>query len=298
MTIYTPGKIDKDSNIDPPEVVTDASEPLTCEKKDDVEAPVVLNPKLVRVTYFPRNRRSFCVHLMLTTMVMIILACGAIGAVLFYRHLNRQVYSGRCGVRYSDPAYQELRAGMTEDFEDEIPEPVVAEVPQGLAIQRTSYKMGVFEEAIEVSRYDEYEQLSVPFFDEVRESIVFHDYRANYTAIIDRQLGRCFIMPLNRTAIAPPSDVLDLLEKLMTGYYMKEATVYRHRYRMVRPSLEDLSPFGSRIQEKCGNFRSNRLEKFVSGVFKRSADAADVTLAYGIVSNHATHQEIYKIFIE
>ena len=36
-------------------------------------------------------------------------------------------------------------------------------------------------------------------------------------------------MPLNRTAIAPPSDVLDLLEKLMTGYYMKEATVYRHR---------------------------------------------------------------------
>lgn len=41
--------------------------------------------------------------------------------------------------------------------------------------------------------------------------------KQNYTAIIDHQLGHCFVMKLNRTAIAPPRDLIDLLDKLMVS---------------------------------------------------------------------------------
>lgn len=283
--------IDKDpkNTIEPPEVVT---EPLTSFKDDDSEMAA---PKLVRVTYFPRGRRTFCVHLMLTIMVMVILTCGAIGAVVFYRHLNKkEVYTGRCGTRYYDPEYHELRGDLNAMPRDPLPHQ-----RPGLSMYKTSrFTLDFLEESIEVSRVDAFEQLHTPSFDEVRENTVWHDFQSNYTAIIDRSLRSCYIMNLDRKAIAPPSDVLDLLKKLLTGYYMKSAAVMRQNYHLMLPPVMDMSPYGSRIKDKCSGYESYRLEKYVRGVFKRSAESKkDDTLVYAVLTNKVDHPEMFKIVI-
>ncbi|XP_005109291.1 uncharacterized protein LOC101864560 [Aplysia californica] len=296
MTIYTPGQADKESkNTADPEVVT---EPLTSFKEDDYEAD--LAPKLVRVTYFPRNRRTFYIHLLLTVMVMVILTCGAIGAVVFYRHLNKKVYTGMCGTRFYDPEYHELRGDVVdaELLQDQAPQSPHSPQPQ--AMYKAHYVMDFMEEGIEVSRVEQYEEMHTPSFDEVRENTVWHDFVSNYTAIMDRRLERCYIMRLDRANIAPPSDILDLLEKLMSGYYMKSAVVVRDNYRLVKPALEDLAPFGNRIRAKCGSYESFWMEKFVGGVSKRSAEYGapdEKTLVYAVLGNYIEHPQIFKIIV-
>lgn len=307
MTIYTPGKVDKESKDDCPEVVTTDSEPLTGFKDKDCEA--VISKPVLRVTYFPRNqKRTFCVHFVLTVMVLIILACGAIGSVIFYRHLNRKVYSGVCGVRFSDPEYQQL---MMVDEGDDILYPTDVATPKapqqiidryerkkpqpGVVGKSSFYSMGFTEEGMEVSEVEQYEFLHMPYFDEVRETTVWHDFKTNYSAIIDAELGACYIMPLNRSAIAPPHNIIDLLAKLMSGYYMKSAEVIHQPYKVVK-QLPDLTDFGSRIMNRCEGpgYESFLVERFVSGVFKRSAGKA---LAYSMMSNFVDNPKVYKIYI-
>ncbi|BFZ06039.1 hypothetical protein BsWGS_09078 [Bradybaena similaris] len=295
MTIYTSvqteKKADKDALV--PEVVT---EPLTgC--KDDAEVDdVAVATKVVRVNYFQGSRRSFCIHVLLTVMVLVILACGAIGALVFYRHLNKKVYSGVCGNVYFDTIYHAKSDAMSESVH------MAAEY-------RDTTQMDYFEEGIEVSEVDLFEQLYTPQFDEVQENYVWHDFSRNYTAIIDHHLRHCYVMKLNRTAIAPPKDLIDLVAKLMSGYYMPKARVIRENYHMIRPPLSNLEPLGKRIYTKCARYDTFWLEKIHGrvSVMKRSVDGqVDMrrhqnsiqTHTYCMLSNFPDHQEIFKIFIE
>ncbi|XP_059178661.1 uncharacterized protein LOC131957870 isoform X1 [Physella acuta] len=299
MTIYTPSQGEKkpDKDVSEPEVVT---EPLTS-FKDEEEAAL---DNQVQVNYFQRKRRTYCIHLLLIIFILVVLACGAIGATVFYKHLNKRlvvvgktstfklndylpkpktnenrVYSGVCGNIYIDTQYNRSLDRFIGDALEDQP-------------------MDYVEERIQVSEVDLYEELYTPRFDEVRENLVWHDFARNFSVIIDREVRMCYVMKLNRSIIAPPRDLIDLVDKLMSGYYLPKARVIRENYHMVQPRLSDLSTLGPRIASKCGEYATYWLEKFVGGVVKRSVkEIIDDKKTYAVLSNHIDHQEIYKIIV-
>lgn len=291
MTIYTSVQTEKKSEKDVlvPEVVT---EPLTGYKEDEEVDVIAVATKVVRVNYFQASRRSFCIHVLLTVMVLVILACGAIGVLVFYRHLHKKnSFSGVCGNVYFDTIYHAKSEAISESVR------MAAEF-------RDTTQMDYFEEGIEVSEVDLFEQLYTPQFDEVQENYVWHDFSRNYTAIIDHHLRHCYVMKLNRTAIAPPKDLIDLVDKLMSGYYMPKARVIRENYRMIRPPLSNLEPLGKRIYTKCSRYDTFWLEKFTGRVMKRSVSYqplpshdAPFIHTHCMLSNWPDHQEIFKVFI-
>lgn len=62
--------------------------------KDETECEegVGAAPKLVRVTYFPRRRRTW-VNLCLILTALLVLGTGTIAAIFLYRHLSNKVRS-------------------------------------------------------------------------------------------------------------------------------------------------------------------------------------------------------------
>ena len=119
---------------------------------------------MIQVTYFPKNRRTCCVHLLLTLMVLLILTCGGIGTYVFYKHFNKRTYSGVCGVRFFDSEYSSDMSGNS---------------PYAEAAKMNDEDLPSFylKEDIEVSPVDEWEYLHTPSFQEVRETTVWHDFR-------------------------------------------------------------------------------------------------------------------------
>ncbi|KAK0061042.1 integral membrane protein 2B [Biomphalaria pfeifferi] len=230
MTIYTPSQVEKkpEKGSTEPEVVT---EPLTSFKDEEDGVDVSARPPLVN--YFQKRRRTFCIHLLLTIFILVILACGAIGAVVFYRHLNKKVYTGVCGNFY---------IGGDDTLNE--PQKFVQE---------------------EVKVTGQLEELQVPRFEEVKPNVVLHDFYRNYTTIVDAESHNCYVMKLNRSLIAPPKDLIDLMEKLMAGYYQTKAKVIRENYRPVLPAVNDPIIFGSDINSKCYKYNTYRLEKYVPG---------------------------------
>lgn len=266
MTIYKTQSGEKKVEKDP-EVLT---EPLTG-VKDDSEEEAVVAPKLVRVTYLPRRRRTW-VNLCLIMAALLVLGTGTIAAIFLYRHLSNRVVRGRCGVTYFDEAYHGQPEQMQMDKLFETQRPADREPPV--------IDMDFFEEDIEVSAVDMYERLSIPRFDEVAETVVWHDFTKNLTAIVDPTHQTCYIMPLNRSNVAPPLNLIDLLQKLKTHYYMPKASVIREQYRVVLPplSITELPELGAIIMRECYWYYTFRLEKHVTGVWKRSTDSAPPTL--------------------
>lgn len=286
MTIYkTPGGEKKTEKE--PEVLT---EPLTG-VKDEVECEegACTAPKLVRVTYFPQRRGPW-VNLCLILTALLVLGTGTIAAIFLYRHLSNKVVHGRCGVTYYDEIYHRQQSLRLSDAPLEIAAP-----PSTQPVTQVDF----MEEDIEVSAVDLYERLTIPKFDEVQETVVWHDFDRNLTAIVDPTHRSCYILPLNRTRISPPRDLIDLIYKLKTGYYMPKASVVREQYRMVQPPMSDLTVLGSYIMRECFWYDTYRLEKYVSGVYKRSVDNPPVLLAhnYGYFSYKVSSNEIVKLTV-
>lgn len=290
MTIYKtqPGEKKADKE---PEVLT---EPLTGVKDEsEFEEAVGTAPKLVRVTYFPRRHRTW-VNLCLILTALLVLGTGIIAAIFLYRHLSSKVVRGRCGVTYYDGFYHQQQA--EPQIAPDTPPLDYSHEPSGGMTE-----LDFFEEDIEVSAVDLYERLTVPKFDEVEETVVWHDFDRNLTAIVDPKHRTCYIMPLNRTRISPPRDLIDLIVKLKTRYYMPKASVVREQYRVVLPAMTDLTVLGSIIMRECYHHHTFRLERYVSGVFKRSVDEVSHPLRvvdhYGFFSLKAMQEGnfVYKI---
>ncbi|KAL1124230.1 hypothetical protein AAG570_002000 [Ranatra chinensis] len=119
---------------------------------------------------------------------------------------------------------------------------------------------------------DNYEKITVPDFSGARHSRFLHNFKTNYTIIVDVDGKRCFVMPLNRTLVLPPKNLYDLVSKMREGYYDIDTSILRETMRVVLPMIEDRSKLGDFIQRDCGSYPIYRLEKIVSGVYKRSAD--------------------------
>jgi integral membrane protein 2B len=117
-----------------------------------------------------------------------------------------------------------------------------------------------------------YEKLEVPPILDFRRATVLHDFEKNLTAIVDRDHGRCFILPLNRTAVKPPKNFMDLLEKFNSGYYVPDAKLVRDSYKVVLPPMDDiLEPLGVNIWIDCQFFDTYRLERDEQSDTRRSA---------------------------
>lgn len=81
-----------------------------------------------------------------------------------------------------------------------------------------------------------------------------------------------FLMPLDRETVLPPKSLRDLIEKMWNGYYNINTNTVRKNMRVITPELTDLSDVSPRITKECEDMKLYRLEKLVSGVYKRSAD--------------------------
>ncbi|XP_063702616.1 uncharacterized protein LOC134832496 [Culicoides brevitarsis] len=152
-------------------------------------------------------------------------------------------------------------------------------------------------EEFELNDEDEesYAKINVPNFTETRSATFLHDFKTNQTGIIDKDAKRCFFMPLDTETVLPPRDMRDLIRKLYSGYYNIDTTVLRKTMRVKLPEVTDMSRVSPRVVNECKNMKIYELEKIVSGVFKRSIDAAAHPVTYtqfagkGFDSYHLTN---------
>lgn len=96
-----------------------------------------------------------------------------------------------------------------------------------------------------------------------RSARFIHDFSANVTGIVDVAGKRCFVMPLVRDAVSPPSSLYDLLLKMSSGYYTVDIERILDSMRVVKPAVEDLSDYGVYISNDCANYATFKLEKIV-----------------------------------
>ncbi|XP_060518831.1 uncharacterized protein LOC132697385 [Cylas formicarius] len=128
-----------------------------------------------------------------------------------------------------------------------------------------------FQENFEIDDDKKYEKIDVPDFRNGRNGRFIHDFNTNITGIIDVTGQRCFVMPLNRGNVLPPKSLFDLVHKMWEGYYKVDTEVIRETMRVVTPPMTDKREIGVYINNECESMPIYKLEKFVSGVVKRSA---------------------------
>lgn len=120
-------------------------------------------------------------------------------------------------------------------------------------------------------------KIDVPDFKDGRTGRFLHDFSYNQSAIVDKSTSRCFIMPLDRETVVPPTSFIDMMRKMLKGEFNLDMAVIQKNMRVVVPALkdQDLEEVSPNIRTECGRpMRIYKLEKFVHGVFKRSAELA------------------------
>ncbi|CAH0556542.1 unnamed protein product [Brassicogethes aeneus] len=135
------------------------------------------------------------------------------------------------------------------------------------------FKSPYFQEEFEID--DDYEKIDVPDFKNGRNGRFIHDFNTNTTGIIDITGNRCFVMPLNRENVLPPKSLFDLIHKMWDGYYNVDTKVVRQTMRVVTPAITDPKTIGSYIGRECDGKPIYKLETYIGGVVKRSADLHD-----------------------
>lgn len=218
--------------------------------KDILKVPLTYNEpedKQTKAFYIlVRNRRSrTCLNLCLIFMALLVLAAGTVGGVYLYRHLAHKRTSLVCGVNGHDPDL----------------------LPKEGEAQSYTY----FEEKIEVT--DEvFEKIEVPATNYWKYTVVLHDFVSNYTAIVDEVRGRCFVMHLNRTLVKYPRNMMDLLWKYHTRYYIPNVRILHEKYHVVTPPVSDPRQFGRFVISECYAYDIYRLEPIAGhGIHKRAA---------------------------
>lgn len=239
MTIYKPKPADRkaDSQKSPLKaaVVIDDVRPLTA--KPGIVRPAAANVRVIEA----RRRRSALLLGVCLLIIFVIIAVTFIGGFFLYQRLAKKLH------------HQHIETAEVKYFE--------YQKSDGMSTgERKRINMGSFIEKIEfVDEDNAYEKLDVPPILDSRRSTVVHDFEKNMTAIVDRDMRRCFVMPLNRTAVQPPRNFMDLLIKYKSGYYVPDAEVVRDNYKVQLPAVQNLEPFGFYIWFDCRYFATYRL---------------------------------------
>lgn len=154
-----------------------------------------------------------------------------------------------------------------------------------------------FKEEFELglSEDENYSKIDVPVFRGQRQGRFLHDFKFNQSGIIDKDNGRCFLMPLDRETVLPPKSLRDLIEKMWNGYYNINTNTVRKNMRVITPELTDLSDVSPRITKECEDMKIYRLEKLVSGVYKRSAELHEHAKFAEFGGNHISIIDIQNL---
>lgn len=139
-------------------------------------------------------------------------------------------------------------------------------------------------------------KIDVPDFKDGRVGRFLHDFYFNQTAIVDKETSRCFVMPLDREKVLPPTSFREMVLNLYRGKYQLDMQVVQENMRVVVPAVEDFSGISPRIMQECSpaTMRLYRLEKFVHGVVKRSADL-DGEAKFGVFSGRMLQYDLHNM---
>jgi len=89
-----------------------------------------------------------------------------------------------------------------------------------------------------------------------------HDFKVNYTVIIDTLGKKCFLMKLDRNLIPAPKNVFDILAKMRQGAFDIDYEEIRKTYRINGPAIKNFDgSYGSFIPEACNSKPTYRLEE-------------------------------------
>uniref|UniRef100_A0A5S6R4X4 Integral membrane protein 2 n=1 Tax=Trichuris muris TaxID=70415 RepID=A0A5S6R4X4_TRIMR len=157
--------------------------------------------------YIAWQRHRVLTILCMTAMIVWLLMASIVGTLVLYRYMTRRpVFIGSC---------------MTEVIEN------AGDSPVAMA------------QNVEVDTDSQVEKIQVPAFGRNRPAAFVHDFMQNITLIKDVLGKKCFLKALNRSAVAPPSSMIDLLEKLTNGYYQPKTSVIRENFIVRLPPLDE-----------------------------------------------------------
>ncbi|XP_018576588.1 integral membrane protein 2C [Anoplophora glabripennis] len=272
--------------------MTILTKPFTEKKGDKLEVPLVENEKLPlpsapndveaqghpRIIIFPArvHRVSTATTLCLLLTALSVVGIGIIGGKYLYheylsvsRPLPQGRFQGWAQIPMNDidddsddysNVFPETESGMNTDDDLDI-----------YKLKRLIAKAS-FQENFEIDDNQKYEKIDVPDFRDGRSGRFIHDFNTNITGIIDITGHRCFVMPLNRQNVLPPKSLFDLIQKMWEGYYKVDTAVIRKTMKVVLPPITDSKSIGGYITSECEGLPIYKLEKYVGGVVKRSAN--------------------------
>ncbi|KAH8282055.1 hypothetical protein KR054_005212 [Drosophila jambulina] len=230
---------------------------------------------------FNRPQHHCLKSFLLFLIAVVVMLMGVLGGWTLYRlyapsHASMR-YHALCEIPYPEDSMEQPRIYQRSD------EPFSlnwrALLPQFGPLPDSNSALdensNYFREEIELDGEnddDGYARIDVPDFKDGRRGRFMHDFKENQSAIIDTSTGRCFIMPLDRETTMPPTSFVDLMKKMGTGYYNIDTERVRRQMRVVTPRITDLSLISERIANECYDMKVYQMEKFISGVSKRSAD--------------------------
>jgi hypothetical protein len=258
MTIYKPNNPDRKQGkklVDGPEVVIDDKLPLTDKSKDDDLLVFVHRRPITNTEVLARRRRIRCVLVLMILMLVVVVALAV--AIFVQKRFWPKPYRFECRVGYYDD--------------------MLSEDPSSSPQHGVAPSLGSFNETVEIDQ--SFERLEVPPLMDFRRSTIMHDFDKNLTAIVDLASKRCYILPLNPEGVKPPKNLMDLLNKFQSGYYLPNAKIVRESYKVVIPPMTDKESLGYYIWHDCQSYETYRLVKnednpIVKSRKKRSASCA------------------------
>ncbi|CDW54382.1 Integral membrane protein 2B [Trichuris trichiura] len=168
--------------------------------------------------YIAWQRHRVLTILCMTAMIVWLLMASIVGTLVLYRYMTRRpVFVGSC---------------VTEVVDN------TGENPVALA------------QNVEVDTGNHVEKIQVPAFGPNRPATFVHDFMQvcktsafrmfsqNITLIKDLLGNKCFLKPLDREIVAPPSNLIDLMEKLASGYYQPKPSIVRENFSVHLPALK------------------------------------------------------------
>lgn len=267
------------------------------------------------------RRFSSATTYILFLIALLVTSLGIIAGVFYYRQYahsrNHLRFHGFCQIPYdssnmNDNQMYYLNSMLRDDtdelnsqiqrlgqFED-LFKPIqngINEMEKRMEDAEKDVSDQFFKEEFELGLSDDenYSKINVPVFRGQRQGRFLHDFKFNQSGIIDKENGRCFLMPLDRETVLPPKSLRDLIEKMWNGYYNINTSTVRKNMRVITPELTDLDDVSPRITSECKDMKIYRLEKLVSGVFKRSADLHQHAKYAEFGGNHITEIDIQNL---
>lgn len=272
MTIVTKPLSEK--KVEKP-LVDDIKVDIVPERTGTHAVPLVRTNDFCELVRERKARSASTACLFLTALI--VMSCGIVTGLYLYRQFVRvqmERFHLRCNIPY---AMQRHGDEEIENFQNDI------ETLQNELDKEEKY----FHEDFEIE--DCYEKITVPDFSGGRRSKFIHDFKTNKTGIIDIDGRRCFVMPLNRTLVLPPETLMDLVKKMRDGYYEVDTGVLRETMQVVTPAIEDRASLGMHIEQECFGYPIYKLEKMVTGVYKRSAEPEVKFMEFAGKNTHELH---------